>query len=261
MKINWDTTFSTFYWEMFYTQGHASGWGYSKADGHPEAADKLRTLCRCINMLFTKGYIAEKCSRIEIYQRQGAIIRKDQDRIIITLYPASFDMIPAYVNPEIKKFLDEIYTAIATGQMPEGKILPNRKIKNRSNDEIYSVSKNTQYANYDMFFKALQYLKSIGIEQGQLDGFYYTVKKAQPWLFQFEKAITQVTNFLNPVKEKSFIPANEFYKGLHNKEDLQAAGKRLQETYDLKNLPPGETIKSLLQKELQKAQNNINQQK
>lgn len=253
-KIMWDNTFSTFYWEMEYKEGHKSAWGYSKADGQPEALDKNRVLCRCIKMLLTRGFITDKCHRITVFKKGQTIIRKDKDESILILQPDTYLITSTQIDIDVKNFLNEIYTSIKTGIAPEHKILPNLKVKNRSLDEIYKSAVNVVYTNYDSFFKARLSLKAIGVPEGQLRAMDFKVKLRQPELFSFEGAIQQTQNFMDKKPEKKLTPLVQFYG--FTKEQISHAADKVKAKIDILNLPKGELV-NLITAELQNANNNM----
>jgi hypothetical protein len=255
-KIDWDTTYSTYHWELHYKSGsQAKSDGYSKPRNKAENADKTRLLCRIIENPFIKHkYIPYKCERIVIRKKVGGMIDKEFDPIILSLTPDGYDFIDSnYVEPVVKQFLDEKYLFFKTGEMPKKSVFPPQMIKNTSNDQVYRYALNTKFLSYDDFFKKKFHLESIGIEKGMVQNFVYTIQREQRWLFQFEGAVKPLESFANPPKERKLIPAKEYI----SKDQLNAAVEQLKSTVDLTNIPANE-LKTLLELQLKKSNQNIN---
>lgn len=257
VEKHWDKTFASVYWKLYWKEGKEFTLSPGKVYGEPEARDKNYMLFRCLQMLVGTNYIWQKTHKIEVFKRWGPIMRPDTDPIVLVLYPTMYEIKRSdLMNNFIKEFLDHVYLCVNTGvAFDPKKFKPVRKEKNIGKDLIFSSVYNTTFRTYDEFFTQQQYLKSIGIAEGALIAFDKKVRFNQPELFRYELAV-------GAQKEapKKLVPANDFYGAVHNKINLEKAAKNVQEKFNLKDLPPGETLKSLLQKELQKINQNINQQ-
>lgn len=269
VQKNWDLTYATFFWRLYWRQGKEYSTSSSKVWGEPEAADKDMVLFRCIEMLINRGWL-QKTHRIEFYKKQGAIIQLQNDPLIGTLYPDHYEFNQKYVVQYHEDYLRDVYTALNTGVgPPEGsKYKPVRKIKNNPLDQAFALAKKTTYASKALFIQAYQYFKSCGIATGELEAFEYAIKRAQSHLFyQYENHVdkSMAEEEAQARTEKKLTPAAEFYKDVpgsvyyqNKKEDMQAAADRVRAKYDIKKLPAGVTLKFLLQQELQNANNNLN---
>lgn len=256
-KLTWDTTFSTYYWELHYKDGkREKSDGYSKVLNQQENADKIRLLCRCIkNPMFQQGYIPDKCKEVVIRKKISAMIRKDQDPVIVVLTPTGYHSLDSnYVPDVVKNYLDELYRALLTGEVPKESCYPNQIRQNKSVDEIWRASKATTFFNYQDFHTVKLRLASMGCSEGMVQAFVNEIQRKQPEIFRFAQAIP------DPERERKLTPIDrkEFYG--HTKSELQAASDQVKQKYDIKNLPAGVTLKSLLQAELLNANKNINQQ-
>lgn len=252
VQKNWDLTYATFFWRLYWKRGKEFTTSSSKVWGEPEAADKNMVLFRCIEMLLNRGMI-QLTHKIEIFKKSGPIIQLNQDPCICTLYADHYEPDLKYLVQYHCDYLRDVYKAITTGQaIPEGsRYKPVRKIKNTPLDHNFRIASNTVYSTYDNFVQTYQYLKSNGLPPGQLDALERSVRMRQPHLFYDDKPAQGHVI----VKERRLIPKHEYLK----KQDLTAAAERIKQKLDPEILKSGADLKTLLLNELKNAP--VNQQK
>jgi hypothetical protein len=120
-EIDWDKFESTYYWIIYLDNKNPLNsatikpmTGYSKVVGHDEARDKMQLLMSKVSMLVNRGY-PFRSTRIEIYWKQGRLIDKRNDPILLTLYPDDYQFEKRCLQPKyyhVREFLRKIYSLI-----------------------------------------------------------------------------------------------------------------------------------------------------
>lgn len=125
--------------------------GYSKFQGQAEATDKISCLCRKIEMLEKNGYL-DRSINIEIYKKLTTLPSKQNDRLLITLYPNDCEIpqnLVLKIPQELKIFLENFYKARKGLEIKQIHIIP--RDKSFSKDDNYNLSKH--------FFRSLNDLR------------------------------------------------------------------------------------------------------
>lgn len=122
----WDKLYSSFYWEIELNPYHRANspnvqsmWGYSKREGQDERKDKLQLLMRKIHTIFgVNGYI-ERIKCVHIYSRDQRIINKRTDRLVLILYPKTYQLQAEFIATKyepLHRFLADFYDCVVNGK-------------------------------------------------------------------------------------------------------------------------------------------------
>lgn len=149
-NLQWDKINSTWWWEIQLDHSHVRNYntrvqmitGYSKAQGHDEAKDKMQMLMRKILMLATNGYF-QRSKYIIIYKRAGQLVDKQRDQIMVTLLPKDYKLPPENIGqtPELVSFLTKLYDHIRDGK-DVNYLLPKPRAE-FSKDEYFQIERHS----------------------------------------------------------------------------------------------------------------------
>lgn len=165
-KLQWDKINSTWWWEIELDHSHARNYnrnvqmitGYSKAQGHDEAKDKIQMLMRKILMLATNGYF-ERCKYIIIYKRAGQLVDKKRDKIMFTLFSKDYKLPAENIGqtPELVTFLTKLYDHIREGK--EIKYLLPKPKAEFSKDDYFRIERHSFPSKIHLYHWAEKMIK------------------------------------------------------------------------------------------------------
>lgn len=116
--------------------------GYSKFQLQDEAKCKSHVFMSKMEMFYKNGYF-KRCKSIDIYKRVAPLPNKQEDPLMITLYPDDYLIPGSFVDQiplEVKQYLQKFYGRMLRGMDVQG-LRPLKDNTKNSKDNIFDMTK------------------------------------------------------------------------------------------------------------------------